>query len=186
MADSEDNSTEYEQIPSHIIVQKQLQDLIAIQKARVARLEQDVSMNNETIRDNYVPKDQYETELSSLQESLRSDYVPREHYELAVKQLEEEKVEHAQTRLKLNEVVDKLEQAMTEMNNLQDQLQQQKIAHEKTRKDEKSYTPKQTLIHVINWKKLMNKASSKQEKMALTLLMTVPHDERLDIFEGVM
>lgn len=42
MADSADNSTEYEQIPSHIIVQKQLQDLIAIQKARVARLEQDV------------------------------------------------------------------------------------------------------------------------------------------------
>lgn len=42
MADSEDSSTEYEDIPSHILVQKQLQDLIAIQKARVARLEQDV------------------------------------------------------------------------------------------------------------------------------------------------
>ncbi|XP_060565999.1 spermatogenesis-associated protein 24-like [Ruditapes philippinarum] len=133
MADSDDNSTEYEQIPSHIIVQKQLQDLIAIQKARVARLEQDVSMNNETLRDSYIPKEQYETELSSLQESLRSDYVPREHYEMAVKQLEEEKMEHAQTKLKLNEVVDKLEEAMAEINNLREQVQQQKVTHEKTK-----------------------------------------------------
>jgi hypothetical protein len=43
-------------------------------------------------------------------------------------------MEHAQTKLKLNEVVDKLEEAMAEINNLREQVQQQKATHEKTYK----------------------------------------------------
>lgn len=44
---------------------------------------------------------------------------------------QEEKVEHAETRLKLNEVVEKLEQALAEISNLRDQVEQQKVAQEK-------------------------------------------------------
>lgn len=95
-------------------------------------------MQNETIKENYVPKEQYDADLSSLQESLRSDYVPRDHYELAVKQLEEEKVEHAQTRLKMKEVVDKLEEALGEITNLREQMQQQKQAYDKMQSSLKS------------------------------------------------
>ncbi|KAL4231590.1 spermatogenesis-associated protein 24 [Mactra antiquata] len=155
MADSDDNSTEYSPIPSHIVVQKQLHDLIAIQKARVAQLEQDVSMQNDTMRDSYVSRDQYETELSSLQESLRSDYVPRDHYELAVKQLEEEKVEHAETRLKLDEVVIKLEQALKEIGILQDQVTQQKQTNDKMKSSLKS----KTLMEESKTMKLQSKCS---------------------------
>ena len=42
MDDSSELSVENPNIPSHILVQKQLQDLIAIQKARCSRLEEDV------------------------------------------------------------------------------------------------------------------------------------------------
>ena len=42
MDDRNDFSVENPNIPSHILVQKQLQDLIAIQKARCSRLEEDV------------------------------------------------------------------------------------------------------------------------------------------------
>jgi len=44
MEEFDDNSTDYERLPSHVLVQKQLHDLIAIQKARVARLEHNVRM----------------------------------------------------------------------------------------------------------------------------------------------
>ena len=41
--DSDDSSsTQYKKVPTHILVQKQMQDLIALQKSRVAKLENDV------------------------------------------------------------------------------------------------------------------------------------------------
>lgn len=40
-------------------------------------------------------------------------------------------MEHAQTRVRLNEVVDKLEEALSEVKNLQEQLLQQKAQYEK-------------------------------------------------------
>ncbi|KAH3705505.1 cyclic nucleotide-gated cation channel beta-3-like [Dreissena polymorpha] len=142
--DSDDNSTEYENMPSHLIVQKQLQDLVSIQKARVARLQESVNLQNETLKGNFVPREQYDTELSSLQESLRSDYVPRDQYDSAVRQLEDEKVEHAATHVRLQEALGKLEQAVAEVNNLQEQLLQQKAHYEKQSGSLKSKTMQET------------------------------------------
>jgi len=45
--------------------------------------------------------------------------------------LQEEKVEHAQTRGRLNEVVDKLEEAVSQVKLLQEQLQHQQTLYEK-------------------------------------------------------
>ncbi|XP_052773996.1 golgin subfamily A member 6-like protein 25 [Mya arenaria] len=131
MDDSDGDTTDYERLPSHILVQKQLQDLVSIQKARVTRLQQNISQQNETIQDNFVSRDQYQSDISSLQESLKSDYVPRDQYDAVVGQLEDEKCEHAATRVRLAEVVEQLESAVAEVTNLQQQLIDQKARYEK-------------------------------------------------------
>ncbi|XP_071090937.1 spermatogenesis-associated protein 24-like [Haliotis cracherodii] len=117
-------------LPSHIIVQNQLRDIILAQNEVVTRLGQNVSQQESFIRENLMSREDHQSKMQELQVSMLEDYVPRDDYEKVLNDYETEKLEHAQTKGKLMEVTDKLEFALGQIEVLTKQLEREKTAFE--------------------------------------------------------
>ncbi|XP_067656699.1 spermatogenesis-associated protein 24-like [Haliotis asinina] len=117
-------------LPSHIIVQNQLRDIIIAQNEVVTRLSQNVSQQESFVRENLISREEHQSKMQELQVSMLEDYVPREDYEKVLNDYETEKLEHAQTKGKLMEVTDKLEFALGQIEVLTKQLEREKTAFE--------------------------------------------------------
>ncbi|XP_031561269.1 spermatogenesis-associated protein 24-like [Actinia tenebrosa] len=96
-----------EKVPSYMIVNKQLQDLVRIQDNILAK---SIAMND----------------------SRKENVVPLEEYEKVVRQFENEQLEHIKTKAKLASVSEKLEFALGEIDILTKQLNREKMAFEKS------------------------------------------------------
>ncbi|KAK7457737.1 hypothetical protein BaRGS_00039198 [Batillaria attramentaria] len=91
--------------PPDVIVQKQLRDVILIQSATVEHLHQSVTGHESFMRDHLVSKEEHFSKL---------------------KDLEAEQQSHAQTKLKLMEVTDKLDFTLGEVEILNKQMAKEK------------------------------------------------------------
>lgn len=123
--------TETTRLPSHILVQNQLQDIIVTQKNVIEKLAQDLSSHEISMRDSFVSKSMYEEDLKNLERSIRDEYVPRSKLEEVENDLQEERVAHLNTKKQLNDVSDRLEFALGEIEILTKQLEREKVAFQK-------------------------------------------------------
>ncbi|XP_064631055.1 spermatogenesis-associated protein 24-like [Lineus longissimus] len=98
-----------QQVPSHILLQKQLQDVILTQQAACERLKETVIHSS----------------CASTCETS-DDFVSRKEYEAVIRELEQERVSHARTRAQLLDMEDKLEFASGEIEILHKQLEREK------------------------------------------------------------
>ncbi|XP_076101625.1 spermatogenesis-associated protein 24-like [Mytilus galloprovincialis] len=123
--------TETVDLPSHILVQNQMQDIIFTQKNVIEKLSQDLSSHEDFMRESFASKSIYEEELKNLQKSIRDDYVPRSKLEEAENDLQEERLSHLNTKKQLNDVSDRLEFALGEIEVVTKQIEREKAAFQK-------------------------------------------------------
>ncbi|XP_063433150.1 spermatogenesis-associated protein 24-like [Mytilus trossulus] len=123
--------TETVDLPSHILVQNQMQDIIFTQKNVIEKLSQDLSSHEDSMRESFASKSIYEEELKNLQRSIRDDYVPRSKLEEAENDLQEERLSHLNTKKQLNDVSDRLEFALGEIEVVTKQIEREKAAFQK-------------------------------------------------------
>ncbi|XP_052100310.1 spermatogenesis-associated protein 24-like [Mytilus californianus] len=123
--------TETVDLPSHILVQNQMQDIILTQKNVIEKLSQDLSSHEDSMRESFASKSIYEEELKNLQKSIRDDYVPRSKLEEAENDLQEERLSHLNTKKQLNDVSDRLEFALGEIEVVTKQIEREKAAFQK-------------------------------------------------------
>ncbi|XP_033756320.1 spermatogenesis-associated protein 24-like [Pecten maximus] len=124
-------SPEDNYVPSDVLVQNQLKDVIILQDLTINKLHQDITLQESTLRESFLPRDVYDSELKQLEKTIHEDYIPRQKYESLQTELEQEKLRHIKTQGELHEVQDKLEFALGEVEVLTKQLQREKAAFEK-------------------------------------------------------
>ncbi|XP_069139704.1 spermatogenesis-associated protein 24-like [Argopecten irradians] len=125
------SSPENDSVPTDVLVRNQMRDVIFLQDVTINKLQQDITLQETTMRESFLPRDVYDSELKQLEKTLHEDYIPREKYEALQNELEQEKLRHIQTQGQLHEVEDKLEFAWGEVEVLKKQLQREKAAFEK-------------------------------------------------------
>ncbi|XP_062567590.1 spermatogenesis-associated protein 24-like [Saccostrea cucullata] len=153
--------SETDSIPSDVLVQRQLQDIILTQKSVIERLSEDVSLQETSLRESFLSRDTYEEDLRKLERSVQEDYVPKEDYIQLESQIEEERKEHAKTRTELSEVTDRLEFALGEIEILTKQLAREKEAFQRAFGDVRSQAMKETSKNI----KLESKCSEISKKV---------------------
>ncbi|XP_005093346.1 serine/threonine-protein kinase MRCK beta [Aplysia californica] len=139
-------STEY--MPSYLIVQEQMRDLILTQKSAAEELvrsnisilnaskqsfnttvesqEEKIRCLEATIQSDYVPRDVHE----SLQKKLEDDHVPLDKYNQLKKQFKEECEKHVQTQTRLREVLDQLDSSLHQISGLTMEREKDKATFE--------------------------------------------------------
>lgn len=135
---------EEDSIPTDVLVQRQLQDVILTQKSVIERLSDDLSLQETTLRESFLSRDTYEEDLRKLERSVQEDYISKADYIELESQLEEERKEHSKTRTALQEVTDRLEFALGEVEILTKQLAREKEAFQRAFGDVRSKAMQET------------------------------------------
>ncbi|OWF38275.1 spermatogenesis-associated protein 24-like [Mizuhopecten yessoensis] len=125
------SNQEDDRIPTSVLVQNQMKDLIGLQDLTINKLQQDITLQESTLRESFLPREVYDSELQQFEKTIHEDYVPREKYDKLQAEVEQQKLSHIQTQGELYEVKDKLEFALGEVEVLTKQLQREKAAFEK-------------------------------------------------------
>ncbi|XP_070210277.1 spermatogenesis-associated protein 24-like [Littorina saxatilis] len=125
--DMEDLSSIVEPVtPVHVIVQRQIREVLLLQNAAVEHLHESMTGQETFIRDHLVPREEHFTKLKEVEQTLQQSYVTREEYDELTAKLEHEQHSHAQTKLRLMEVTDKLDFTLSEVDILSKQLSKEK------------------------------------------------------------
>ncbi|KAL8618142.1 hypothetical protein ACOMHN_034369 [Nucella lapillus] len=114
--------------PVHEIVQRQVREVIELQNAAVSQLHESMYCQESFMRDHLLPKEEHFSKLKEIEHSVQNNFVSREEYEVLVQKLEQEQNSHAETRLRLMEVTDKLDFTLGEVEVLDKQLGKEKDA----------------------------------------------------------
>ncbi|XP_060064995.1 spermatogenesis-associated protein 24-like [Ylistrum balloti] len=125
------SSLEDNPVPSDVLVQNQMKDVIILQELTISKLQHEITLQESTLQESFLPREVYDTELKQLEKTIQEDYIPREKYEKLQTELEQQKLSHLKVQGELHEVKDKLEFALGEVEVLTKQLQREKAAFEK-------------------------------------------------------
>ncbi|XP_076461600.1 spermatogenesis-associated protein 24-like [Babylonia areolata] len=133
---SEDSDTSFNEIssiakpatPVHEIVQRQVREVIQLQNAAFSQLQESVYCQESFMRDHLISKEEHLSKLNKVEQSVQDNFVRREEHDALVQKLEQEQHSHADTKLRLMEVTDKLDFTLGEVEVLNRQLSKEKEA----------------------------------------------------------
>ncbi|CAL1529261.1 unnamed protein product [Lymnaea stagnalis] len=140
------NNSNGTSLPSYLIVQRQLADVIITQRVAVQQLvqnnidvlnasresfnttvksqEEKIKALEKTIIEDYVLKEAYEL----LQTEMKENYVHKEKYEKIQKLFEEEYAKHSETQAKLQDVLEKFDSCLNEISKMEQQMKESNSA----------------------------------------------------------
>ncbi|ESO98390.1 hypothetical protein LOTGIDRAFT_231437 [Lottia gigantea] len=150
MADSFDRSLKSEKcgcygdckdikrLPTHVIIQRQLQDVIKSQAEMLNHLDESIQQQNSQLEETYIARETEKNKLNVLKKSIEDRYILKEDFIVVDSALKEERFEHNKTKHKLKEVTDKLDFSLGEIEILTKQLEREKASFDSSYKSIKN------------------------------------------------
>ncbi|XP_064603496.1 spermatogenesis-associated protein 24-like [Liolophura sinensis] len=115
--------------PTHVIVQRQLNDVILSQRAAVERIKNDTTI---CLKEKFIPRELYNETVRNFEAEKRDKFVSREDYKNIKRQLQEQQLDNAKTKAALQDVTEKLEFAQGKIEMLTKQIEREKAAYQKS------------------------------------------------------
>ncbi|KAK6186330.1 hypothetical protein SNE40_008384 [Patella caerulea] len=125
-----DSKTSPKDLPTYVLIQAQIQDVFKTQVEQLQRLNEDVCHQKSVLEESLLTREDEKKNMRDLQATIKDKYVPKEEFEKILLELQTERYEHARTRNKLTEVTDKLEFSLGEIEILTKQLEREKLSFE--------------------------------------------------------